>query len=72
MDKIDLSALKRSVRIEEVIGKYEPLKRSGAEFIGVNHDSLKVNPDKRVWAWWGLGDCSDSSGRRANFGKTRK
>jgi DNA primase len=59
MDKIDLSALKRSVRIEEVIGKYEPLKRSGAEFIGVNHDSLKVNPDKRVWAWFSKGEGGD-------------
>ena len=59
MDKLDLSALKRSVRIEEVIGKYEPLKRSGAEFIGVNHDSLKVNPDKRVWAWFSKGEGGD-------------
>lgn len=59
MDKINLSELKRSVRIEEVIGKYEPLKKSGAEFIGVNHDSLKVNPDKRVWAWFSKGEGGD-------------
>lgn len=59
---IDTAILKANVDIAAFIGKTEPLKPppgGRGEWIGVNHDSLKVNTEKRAWFWHSRGLYGD-------------
>lgn len=59
---IDTLTLKRNTDIAAFIGKTEPLKPppgGRGEWVGVNHDSLKVNQEKMAYFWHSRGLYGD-------------
>lgn len=61
MSTVDVEALRSSLNIVDVVGRYVPLTKDGAEFRGVcpfhdDHDpSLTVHPGKQLWACFACG-----------------
>ncbi len=52
---IDLAEIRARSRIEEVVQEKFPLKKSGSHLIGMEHDSLVVNP-RTGWYHWNSRD----------------
>lgn len=61
--KLDAAEIKRNTRIEHVISQTEPLRQpphpETQEWIGLNHDSLRVNPQKQAFFWHSRGIYGD-------------
>ena len=55
MTHIDLEHIRFQNPIEDVVREKFQLKKSGTHFIGVEHDSLVVNP-KTGWYHWNSKD----------------
>lgn len=63
---IDLEHIRERNPIEEVVGEKFTLKKTGARFIGVEHDSLVVTPNTGYYFWNSRsehGDVFDFAGR---------
>lgn len=63
---IDLEQIRSSSPIETLVGEKYPLKRAGARFVGVEHDSLVVTPQTGFYFWNSRdehGDVFDFVGR---------
>jgi hypothetical protein len=48
---VDAQALKKLVKLEEIIAETEPLVRRGCYWHGQNHDSLVVKPEEQLYFW---------------------
>lgn len=61
--RLDAGEIKRRVRIENVISQTEPLRQPAhpetQEWVGLNHDSLRVNPQKQAFFWHSRGLFGD-------------
>ena len=63
---IDLEQIRSGNLIEDVVAEKVPLRRSGARFVGVEHDSLVVTPQTGFYFWNSHdehGDVFDFAGR---------
>jgi hypothetical protein len=69
---IDLEPIRSANPIEQLVGEKFALKRSGARFVGVEHDSLVVTPATGQYFWNSRGehgDAFDFAGRHLlNYG----
>lgn len=63
---LDLDPIRARCPIQHVIGERYPLRRQGARYIGVDHDSLVVTPKTEYYFWnsrGAQGDVFDFAGR---------
>jgi hypothetical protein len=56
---IDLEQIRSRNPIEDVVGEKFSLKKSGARFIGVEHDSMVVVPQSGMYFWNSRGEHGD-------------
>lgn len=69
---IDLEQIRSANPIDQVVGEKFTLKRQGARFVDVEHDSLVVTPQNGQYFWNSkgeYGDAFDFAGRHLlNYG----
>jgi hypothetical protein len=56
---IDLEQIRSANPIEQLVGEKFALKRQGARFVGVEHDSLVVTPQTGLYFWNSRGEHGD-------------
>jgi hypothetical protein len=56
---IDLEQIRSANPIEQLVGEKFALKRQGARFVGVEHDSLVITPQTGLYFWNSRGEHGD-------------